>query len=151
MPFLSWRYVNGHGKPIPRNNTDDFCKAADAMCMFMQRYRSVPETGLPGRDANKIRSLLVEVLEEKGEKRHKTWLEEIRKGNFSFGPADVSYDDKDRASWKASALGTSFDLPVHDYRDEFLDSDWKMFHDALQQHRLTILHEILPKYGICAA
>ncbi len=34
---------------------------------------------------------------------------------------------------------------------EFLKSDWKLFHDAIQEHRLTVLHDILPKYGICVA
>ncbi len=151
MPFLSWKYKNGNGTPITRDNNDIFGRAANAMCIFMQRYRSVPQTGLPGADANKIQSIFLENKKEDGEKRHQTWLNAIKNGVFSFGPADISYDDKGRNSWKAKALGTAFDLPVHDYRDEFLDSDWKMFHDALQQHRLMVLHDILPKYGICAA
>jgi hypothetical protein len=32
-----------------------------------------------------------------------------------------------------------------------MHSDWKRFHDALQVHRLQVLHEILPRYSICAA
>ncbi len=32
----------------------------------------------------------------------------------------------------------------------FFDSKWKLFHDALTAHRYTVLHEILPHYGICA-
>jgi hypothetical protein len=85
-----------------------------------------------------------------GGKRHAAWLAAIGQGKFSFGIASVSYDADGRNSWKARALGTSCDLPVHTYRDDFLDSDWKRFHDALQQHRLAVLHDILPKYGICA-
>jgi len=34
--------------------------------------------------------------------------------------------------------------------DRFLDSNWKLFHDALLAHRYTVLHEILPHEGICA-
>lgn len=151
MPFLSWEYKNGKRKEIVRNNTDLFCEAADAMCRFMQRYRSVPETGLAEKDAEEIRRLFTETKEECGDKRHGTWIDAIGKGNFSFGGAQICYDDKGRKSWKAQALGTAFDLPVHDYCDTFLDSDWKRFHDALQQHRLAVLHDILPKYGICAA
>jgi len=32
------------------------------------------------------------------------------------------------------------------YKPEFLKSDWKLFHDALQLHRYYIVHDILPKY-----
>jgi hypothetical protein len=32
-----------------------------------------------------------------------------------------------------------------------LKSDWKHFHDALQAHRQDVLHDVLPRYGICAA
>jgi hypothetical protein len=35
--------------------------------------------------------------------------------------------------------------------DSFMKSNWKHFHDALQAHRFDVLHDILPKYGICAA
>jgi hypothetical protein len=37
------------------------------------------------------------------------------------------------------------------YRESFLISNWKLFHDALQLHHLTVAHDILPNYGICAA
>ena len=30
-----------------------------------------------------------------------------------------------------------------------LTTKWKYFQDALQLHRLTVLHDVLPKYGIC--
>jgi hypothetical protein len=32
-----------------------------------------------------------------------------------------------------------------------MKSNWKLFHDALQFHRLDILNDVPPKYGICAA
>jgi len=151
MPFLSWQYMNGRGTLITRHNTEIFCEAADALCRFMQKYRGVPETGLPAKDAQAVKSLFSDIKKLDGNDRHRDWLNAIKEGKFSFGADTISYDDKGRASWKSQALGTAFDAPVYDYRDDFLDSDWKKFHDSLQQYRLTMLHEILPKYGICAA
>lgn len=81
--------------------------------------------------------------------------EAIEAGNFSFGPATISYIAKGKGSWKHLALGMESAVDrgdeVYPYRPEFLTSDWKRFHDALQIHRLSVLHKLLPKYGICAA
>ena len=46
--------------------------------------------------------------------------------------------------------GTAADVAEYHYDPGFLTTRWKYFHDALQLHRLTILHDILPKYGICS-
>ena len=86
-----------------------------------------------------------------GNDRHEEWLKAIGAGRFSFGPATVFYAEDGRGSWKADALGTSRDRPEYPYEDSFLTSNWKLFHDALQLHRITVAHDILPKYGICAA
>ena len=152
MPFLKWQYRDGRGNLVTRDNTADFCTAAEAMCRYMQTYRGASSaSGLPAKDAAEIERLFATQKTECEKERHAAWLTAIKSGNFSFGPASISYDDKGRNSWKAKALGTSFDLPVHTYSDDFLDSNWKMFHDALQQVRLMLLHDILPTYGICAA
>lgn len=152
MPFLQWRYTDGRGKVVTRDNSNDFLEAAEAMCRFMQQYREVSAPiGLPAKDAAEIKRLFAALKSENGKERHTGWLQAISAGNFSFGPATIAYDESGRNSWKAKALGTASDLPVHSYRDDFLDSNWKRFHDAIQQHRLSLLHDILPKYGICAA
>lgn len=154
MPFLSWRYRNGHDRLIERYNTDDFSAAADAICTTMQRYRGIDESGIGAADKQAIRQLFIDLKREDGNERHKAWLNAIAAGHFSFGPATVSYAEDGKNSWKAHALGDSADhLPIHEYpyRDSFLNSNWKLFHDALQLHRLTVAHDILPKYGICAA
>jgi hypothetical protein len=151
MPFLKWQYKDGRGTPIERDNTDLFCRAADEMCKFMQRFRDAPATGLPPGDLGKIRTLFTTWTDIDGGKRHGKWIAAIASGVFSFGPATISYDDTGRGSWKAKALRTAQDLPVHQYDPSFLTSDWKKFHDAVQQHRLALLHDVLPQYGICAA
>ena len=155
MPFLVWKYDNDRQKAIPRNNTELFCQAADALCLAMGRYRQkdpgATVNGIGDGDMGKIRDLFHKLEIEDGEQRHQGWLEAIKAGAFSFGSETLDYAEDGKGSWKARALGTSKDLPVHKYKDTFLTSNWKLFHDALQQHRLTILHDILPKYGICAA
>lgn len=156
MPFLSWEYTNGHGQKIKRDNTKLFVLAAQGMCRAMQRYRrlldpAVQETGLLEQDSSKLQELFVRFTGKDGNDRHQQWIKAIADGVFSFGKAKISYAADGKNSWKAAALGTSHDIPVYSYTPEFLQSDWKLFHDALQQHRLVVTHEILPRFGICAA
>ncbi len=155
MPFLVWKYDNDRQRGIERDNRELFCRAADAMCKTMRGYRQndprATAEGIGPDDAGKIKDLFQRLTIADGNKRHRQWLAAIGKGNFSFGSATLSYAEDGKNSWKGQALGTSADLPVHTYRNTFLTSNWKLFHDALQQHRLTVLHDILPKYGICAA
>ncbi len=162
MPFLSWRYKNGLGNVIERHNTDDFCKAADALCRAMQEYRrhtkpTVQVSGIGDEDMKKIRAIFTGLKNKDGNVRHQAWLEAISGKNgksFSFGKANISYDEKGANSWKSQALGdtSDYDIPhEYVYQDAFLTSNWKLFHDALQLHRFTVSHDILPRYGICAA
>jgi len=155
MPFLSWKYENGRGETIIRNNTDDFCTASDEMCKAMQRYLAknsdADVTGIGDADMNKLQDMFSSIKDKEGDKRHKKWLTAIADGHFSFGPEKLSYAPRGSKSWKAESLGSSYDLPVHRYQKAFLDSNWKMFHDAIQAHRFHIIHDVLPRYGICAA
>ena len=156
MPFLEWQYMNGKGKLIKRNNTDFFYEAANEMCKAMKRYRlKDPEanvTGLKEEDEQVMRQLFTSVKEKKGEKRHKKWLDRLKKGVFkSIGKVELSYTGKGKGSWKQESLGSNFDEEVYKYHANFLGSDWKLFHDAIQAHRFYMIHDLLPKYGICAA
>lgn len=155
MPFLTWRYDNARQNGIERDNANLFCQAADALCIAMGRYcMKDPQAAVKGiglADMQKIRNLFSELAMEDGEMRQQKWLDAIQAGAFSFGSATLEYVEDGERSWKTRALGTSDDQPSYTYQAAFLTSNWKLFHDALQQHRLTILHDILPKYGICAA
>lgn len=162
MPFLSWRYKNGLGNVIERHNTDNFCDAADALCRSMQEYRrhtipTVQVGGIGNEDMEKIRTLFTDLKDKDGNKRHQAWLQAISGKNgkfFSFGKANISYDENGANSWKAQSLGDAdehHELHEYIYQDAFLTSNWKFFHDALLLHRITVSRDILPKYGICAA
>jgi hypothetical protein len=158
-PFLRWGYVNGRGEKIIRNNPQDFLMAADFMCQAMQRFligdgdATVP--GLPTADKILIATMLENIRDENGRERHQQWLSAIAAGNFSFGKANIDYIPKGKGSWKHLALGTENAVDreneVFPYSPSFLISHWKLFHDALQAHRFYIIHELLPRYGICIA
>ena len=158
-PYLKWNYKDNNGISVERNNPRDFPEAANEMCKAIQRYRvgdpgaNVP--GLPVDDRKKITEMLTNITDEEGEERHKKWLKAIGEGYFSFPPVKLEYRAKGTGSWKHQALGTrkSKDKKseTFPYDPSFLSSDWKLFHDALQAHRFEVIHDILPRYGICAA
>lgn len=158
-PFLKWQYRDGDGLSIERNNTELFVQAAHEMCKFMQRFLAgdlrANVSGLNVADRNKLEQLFAGIREDSGDERHKQWLRLIDRGEFAFGPVKVTYKAKGKDSWKHQALGT---LRLKDKKGEvfafspgFLSSDWKLFHDALLAHRFDMIHDVLPKYGICAA
>ncbi|TPW18672.1 MAG: hypothetical protein FD130_95 [Halothiobacillaceae bacterium] len=157
IPFLEWEYTNGKNERVIRNNPKDFLEAADYMCIAMRRYRlgdpDASVVGLDGPTKDKLDALFRGIKIKQGVERHAQWLQAIRNGAFTVcgAVAIEDYEARGKASWKAQALGTSHDLPVHRYNDSFLESNWKLFHDALLAHRFHVIHDILPKYGICAA
>lgn len=159
LPYLKWKYRDYKGEIVQRNNAEIFSEAADEMCKAMQRYRTgeaqadVP--GLTQESRGKIKEQMEAFRDEDGEDRHRKWLDTIRAGDFGFPPVRLDYRAKGAGSWKHQAVGTR---RVHDrkndtltYHPSFLSSDWKLFHDAVLAHRFTVIHNILPRYGICAA
>ncbi len=159
-PYLNWSYQNGMRQTILRNNPADFVDAADKMCMAMRWWLcgdpTAPVSGLPPADKKKIGLLLRNLKNEDGDERHRAWMEKIATGYFSFGPAKLKYIPKGKNSWKHKAIGTLewVDDPQGEpfvYKESFLTSDWKMFHDALQAHRFDVIHDILPQFGICVS
>ena len=170
QPFLTWTYKNGLGEEVSRNNLDIFMEAADKMCRAMQCFIADDESmdldnqnGLSIDAKSAIRAFLKSNDNDDGEKRNDKWLQAIAGGNFSFGAATVSYIPKGKGSWKYLALGTEAEQEVQadkakgvekeifPYKPEFLGSDWKMFHDGALAHRFDVIHDILPRYGICVA
>ena len=162
-PYLKWSYTNGLGQRIQRDNLEDFMTAAQTMFGELVRYRLESGMGELSEELTentefnfaRIKRNLETFTEPNGEKRHKRWLESIANGDFSFGKQELEYIPKGEGSWKYKALGQlkaeDEKNDIFEYSENFLKSDWKLFHDALQEHRLTVLHDILPKYGICVA
>lgn len=160
-PYLHWSYVDYNGNKVKRDNTADFMEAAENMCQVVRRFilgnpnADVP--GLPPADREKILKLLQTIKSEDGEERHESWLKHIREGHFSFGKVNLEYKVSVAGSWKRRALEINEELSEAEeqnrtlpYPPTFLKSNWKLFFDALAAHRFVLMHEILPKYGICA-
>lgn len=158
MPFLRWSYRNGLGQSIARDNTELFCDAADHMVKWMQRFRAGdPEGEAPGitdhRNAAAIRRLFTELTDEDGGIRHQAWLAAIAGGHTFIVDGQAlaerpDYTPNGPGSWKWQALGRDSVLDVYEMQDGFATSNWKRFHDAAQVHRFTVLHDVLPAYGI---
>jgi hypothetical protein len=158
LPFLTWRFVRDNGEVVERNNPVDFMKAVHAAFNMTRRYIAgdvnLPDADLPAADAALIDHMLRTTLAIEGEDRHPVWLQAIADGKFSFGAEQVSYVDHGEGSWKMLAVGQDPEDETdveYDYQDSFLTSDWKYFHDAVHFHRQYVIHELLPKFGLCAA
>lgn len=158
LPFAQWSYTNGLGKKIERDNLTDFTEAADELCKVFKNYRNgkhdPSSTGLAPGQKRLLHDMFDTIRSTDAEERHREWLDAIKGDAFGFGAQKVEFVPKGHGSWKHAALGTTaaFDLGTeeHPYNESFLTSDWKMFHDAAKEHRLTVIDDILPKYGICA-
>jgi hypothetical protein len=161
-PSLVWSYTNGLDDPVERNNPKEFFEATDKMCRAIRCFRNKDLTmdldsveGLPSADVQKLLALLKSIEGDSGEIRHSQWLAAIEQGAFSFGPERLSYVPKGIGSWKFKAIGqkaaADTGRETFPFRKTFLKSNWKLFHDAIQAHRFDVIHDVLPRYGICAA
>ncbi len=159
QPYLKWSYINNAGEKIIRDNPKDFLEAAECMCIAMKSFKagdeSLSATGLGTKDQEAIEKLIHENDSKEGDERHEKWVDAIRDGVFSFGNSNLTYIPKGENSWKYIALDTKKSKDsgdeIYPYDPSFLNSDWKRFHDALQSHRLYVVQNLLPSYGICAA
>lgn len=156
-PFLKWGYTNGLDEKVMRDNPKDFLEAAEQMCRWLQRFlvgdpnAEVP--GLPPADRDLIAHTLANTTDWGGDIRHQKWLNLVQEGKFSFGAEKVTYIGSGAGSWRSQALGSNAEgkRNIYPYQQDFLYSNWKLFHDALLAHRFYIIHELLPQYGICVA
>lgn len=158
-PYLNWSYRNGRGIMIERDNAQLFAEAADGMAKLFQRFLAGnPDAEVPGleaQDRHRLEQVFRSIEDPDGHRRHVRWLQLLADDEFGIGPVGLNYVAKGEGSWKHLALGTTKDADgpddVFDYRDEFLTSDYKMFHDAAKAHRRAVVDDILPQYGICVA
>lgn len=157
MPFLKWSYKNGRDEPVNRDNTEIFIEAASHLYALYRNFQGFNENPSSFSEENKtlIRQRFLSFTQKESNKRHDQWLNDLKSGQLGFEAPSVNYSAKGKNSWKYKALGTENEVDlltdVFPYKPEFLVSDWKLFHDALQLHRYYVIHDILPRYGICAA
>jgi hypothetical protein len=169
LPFAKWHYRNAwleknhRSTEGERDNPDLYMKAVTAIFDVLTAFRrergdaAVPDT-VPAADLERIRENLSSFTSDSKDERHRQWVDSISNGAFSFAPQGTEspqYVHKGVGSWKHAALGTEKEVDdkkdIFEFKEAFLHSNWKMFHDALLKHRFVILRDILPRYGICGA
>ena len=162
QPYLVWEYLDWDNQPVRRDNPATFMLATNMMVKAMRAWRAGDNTmsldvyeGLSAEDTKIADTLFRTIQDPDGDTRHASWLTAIESGEFSFGAAKLAYIGKGAGSWKDIALGTLKEkdsgVELFDYTPAFLSSNWKLFHDAIQAHRISVVHDILPRYGVCAA
>ena len=166
QPYLKWNYTNGNGDRVKRDNPADFGAAVRQLYQQYKRYQAyalnpsaavLDQTYPEHEKLALIDTYIAKFIDENGEVRHSQWLGLIANSTFGF-QQELTYIDKGLGSWKHAALGAAaadeaddMDDRQYTYTADFLSSNWKRFHDALQIHRLHILNELLPRYGLTAA
>lgn len=157
-PYLKWSYTNGLGEKVERDNLEIFMTAVQTMIgeMILFRIDGTDEAfDFNPADLEVLKKNFETFKEEKGHQRYERWVESLANGDFSFGPVQLSFIPKGEGSWKDKAIANKKPIDdgteVYDFTSEFLQSDWKMFHDALHAHYFSVVKDILPRYGICAA
>lgn len=162
MPYLKWSYIDYRGELIVRNNTNIFMQASRKLLEELIAYRNAlgdvttPDLTSLESDLIQIKKNFESFRKKDGDDRHKKWLKSIGRGDFSFGPVEVRYIPKGEGSWKFEALKENVEddsngLHIYASNKDFMKSNYKKFHDTLQEHRLAILHDILPDFNICLA
>lgn len=157
LPYLVWSYKNWRGETIIRNNPQDYMSAIHEVLKHLQQFRLKKNQAGPDlhpEDLKKVEALLRETMIPEPLERLQIWKQKIQSGYFSFGTDTWNYSPEGEESWVYQALGF-FDPQREkftniEYHDSFMNSNWKLAHDALIFHRFVILNEILPRYGLCA-
>ncbi len=133
--------------------------AAEQMYCWMVRYRQGdPDANVPellATDRDRIDLNIRSITNKDKHQRHQRWLDSIRAGEFSFGAAEPVCIPHGVGAWKYQALGIETEIETgrerYLYHHSFLKTNWKLFHDGLNAHRLFILQDLLPNYGLCVA
>ncbi|AMP40131.1 hypothetical protein CJO78_22130 (plasmid) [Ralstonia solanacearum] len=156
QPWTAWHYTNGFGTVIVRNNLNDFVAAADkaygAIHAFKDGKVNLNNTpALPAGTAAALRQLLAENRSEDAEVRLDAIQKAIRDGKFAGVESLPPYIPKGTGSWKHVATGivaTDDGSKRPEWQPAFETSDYRRFHDAVKEHRSTLLDVILPQHGL---
>lgn len=157
QPWTVWRYTNGHGQEVGRNNLNDFVSAAGgaygAIRAFKEGKADLSNTpALPPDTAATLRELLELNRSDDADERLSGLRQAVKAGKFP-GVDDIPlYIAKGPDSWKHVATGIVASRDDGDERPvwqpSFETSDYRRFHDAVKEHRTALLDVILPQYGL---
>lgn len=160
LPWISWQYKDHKNRDVTRNNPEVFLEALDELYKIFAGYCS-NETGpskksLPAEIKETLKQKICSIKDIEPLDRLEVWLDYLRKDAFGFGPVCIRYEAEE---WRQNALGEDEDFDnmkiIPDkkvpFRESFMSSDWKLFHDAAKDHRYYIVEKLLPRYGLLVA
>lgn len=158
QPYLTWSLIDRDGNTDPRDNTKSFMHACERIVEFFGYYLGKGEAvHINPQDRAVLMTALTGIRHLDADKRHEAWLALLSRECFSFGcltqeeMEDLRYVAKGEGSWKHKALRTTKDGDEDgpfEWTPEFETSDWKLFHEALKEHRELVLDRVLPRFGI---
>lgn len=157
QPWARWHYIDGRNNFVSRHNLPDFVQAAEMACRAVQAYLAGSEEfetrpGMPENVKEELANLLDTNRDPDDNKRLQNFCEWVKAGRIPGLKETIPiYVAKGPGSWKCNATGLQYDDDTGDrpvWTDAFEKSDYRLFHDAVKQHRFVTTQEILPAHGL---
>jgi hypothetical protein len=150
-PYLEWKYEyesHQEDQVIRRKNSKDFLEGAENLFKFFSQFAEAsPRDKDPAgaRKWGKINGAVQEIIEYEGPKdnRVKQWKRALLKGVFSNVSDTDQYIRYDETAWEVR------DLRFYDEDIERIkQKDPFKFIQAAKHHRIYVLQELLPEFGL---
>lgn len=157
LPWAQWRYIDGTGMPVSRQNLDEFVRAAEMACRVVQAFVAGSEAfesqpGLPVNVKDALRNLLRTNTSTDDQQRLEGICAAVEAGRVpGLRETIPGYVAKGPGSWKWDATGLQSDDDRGErpqWSEAFERSDYRCFHDAVKEHRFVVTQEILPAHGL---
>ncbi|WP_144140580.1 DUF6765 family protein [Paraburkholderia sp. BCC1884] len=157
QPWAKWTYIDGRHELIERDNLPAFVTAADMSCRVVRAYLAGREdfetqAGLPTNVKDALTDLLGTNQDLDDNRRLLNICDLVKAGGIPGLKESIpAYVPKGSGSWKHLATGLLADDDSGDkpaWTDAFEKSDYRLFHDAVKEHRFVTTQEILPFYGL---
>lgn len=157
LPWFKWRYRNGFGQTIERDNLPDFIEAARMAHKVVRAFIAGTDDFSAATDLSEERSAQIgQTLEadrsEDSNERLSVIGSRLCNGAIPEIPEPLpTYVPKGPGSWKHAATGL---ITVDDgdkppvWTEAFEQSDYRKFHDAVKQHRAYVTQYLLPSFHI---
>ena len=157
LPYLIWSYTDYSGnKSGPIDNSDRFIKAAKEIYKYLKCYqisdpKATIDEQLSQEAEEKIRTLFQDIQGYK-QNRHEEWQNRLEEDYFGFHDEAYPYIPYGSNSWKSIALNKvvrkNDKHDIYEINESFFNSDWKKFHDAVNEHWDFVMNNLLPNHEV---
>lgn len=164
QPWAKWSYVNALGEHIKRDNLPGFVEAADNASRVIRAFLRgqddfQSQAGLTAGQKAALTGFLHGNRSDHPAERLDRLGEALAQGRFiGLDEPLPTYVGKGAGSWKEAALGIRSSEQHLEQAEEtattfvwsqaFEASDYRKYHDAVQEHRYVVTREILPSHGV---